>query len=265
MRFIAFLVALAAASAASAAPAQVIPPAGVQVYVLGEVHDNAAHHAEQARLVADLAPQAVVWEMLTPAQLLAAVGVDRADAGALAEALGWQASGWPDFAMYHPIVLAAGGAEMIGAAVPKDRLSRAVKEGAAAVVGPEAAALWALGPLPPEDQATREAEQQEAHCSALPATLLPGMVEAQRLRDQAMAAAAVAAVERGLTPVVVITGTGHARKDQGIPALIAAAAPGVTVWALGQVEADPGPDAPFDAVNLTAPAPREDPCLAFQG
>lgn len=255
---------LAALAAPLPALAQVVPPAGVDVYILGEVHDNPAHHAEQARLVDQIVPRAVVWEMLTPAQIAAARGVDRADAVALGAALGWEAAGWPDFSMYHPIFAAAGAADHFGAAVPKGDVSRAVKEGAAAVVGPEAAALWGLGPLAPEDQAAREAEQQQAHCDALPESLLPGMVEAQRLRDHAMAAAAVAALKAGLRPVVVITGTGHARKDQGVPALIAAAASGVAVWSLGQVEADPGPDAPFDAVNLTAPAPREDPCLAFR-
>jgi uncharacterized iron-regulated protein len=167
--------------------------------------------------------------------------------------------------MYHPIFLAAGQAEMIGAAVPRDRLAQAVKAGAAAVTGKAAADLWALGPLSPEDQAAREADQMEAHCNALPEDLLPGMVEAQRLRDQAMAEAAVAALDRGLRPVVVITGTGHARRDWGIPAAIAAARPDLGVWALGQMEQDPGPEAPFDAVNVTAPAPREDPCLALRG
>lgn len=261
MRVLAVLAALAAPLAAQA---QIVPPQGADVYVLGEVHDNPAHHAEQARLVAEITPAAVVWEMLRPDQLAAAAGVDHADAAALGAALGWEASGWPDFAMYHPIFLAAPRAEMIGAAVPKDTLSRAVKEGAAAVVGPKAAALWALGPLDPQDQAAREREQQEAHCNALPESLLPGMVEAQRLRDQTMAEAALAALDRGLRPVVVITGTGHARRDQGIPAALAAARPGLKVWALGQVEQAAPPDSPFDAVNVTAPAPREDPCLAFR-
>lgn len=261
MRMLALLAALVAPAPAVA---DIVPPPDAQILVLGEVHDNPAHHAEQARLVAQIAPQAVVWEMLSPAQIAAAAGVDRSDGAAFGKALGWEAAGWPDFALYHPIFRAAASAQHIGAAVAKDDLNRAVKQGAAAVVGPEAAALWALGSLPPEDQAAREAEQREAHCSALPERLLPGMVEAQRLRDQAMAAAAVAALDRGLRPVVVITGTGHARKDRGVPALIAAARPDLKVWALGQVEEDPGPHGPFDAVNVTDPAPREDPCLALQ-
>ena len=46
-------------------------------------------------------------------------------------------------------------------------------------------------------------------------------------------------------------------------AAIAAARPEVTVWALGQFEQDPGPDAPFDAVAVADAPPRGDPCAVF--
>jgi hypothetical protein len=47
--------------------------------------------------------------------------------------------------------------------------------------------------------------------------------------------------------VVIITGNGHARTDWGVPALLAVAAPDVTVFALGQFEAEPVSQVPFDA------------------
>jgi uncharacterized iron-regulated protein len=259
--------ALAAALGAAGSVLAAEPPPGVEIVILGEIHDNPAHHATQAEIVGRLAPRAVVWEMLDPAQAGAAGGFDPADARALEAALGWNGSGWPDFAMYHPIFVAAGGAAHFGAAVDRDTLSRAVAEGAAAVFGPEAAA-YGLTPLATEDQAAREAEQQAAHCNALPVEMLPGMVEAQRLRDAAFARTALEALDRHGPPVVVITGTGHARRDTGIPAALAAARPGLRVWSLGQTElaegAEPEADAPFDALITTPPVPREDPCLAFR-
>lgn len=252
-----------------AAPAfgSVVPPADVDVVILGEIHDNPAHHAEQARLVGLVRPEAVVWEMLTPGQLEKAAGADRADAVGFGAALGWEAAGWPDFEMYHPIFLASADAMHLGGAVPREALRPVIEKGALAAWGapvPWFDAARALGPLDPEDLARREAEQAEAHCNALPADLLPGMVEAQRFRDATMASAALGALADGKRPVVIITGSGHARTDVGIPAMIRAARPDVTVWSLGQVEADPGPGAPYDAVNLTAPTPREDPCAAFR-
>src|SRR5690606_6879400 len=106
--------------------------------------------------------------------------------------------------------------------------------------------------------------QRLAHCNALPEALLPGMVEAQRLRDFAMAELAATAVAEGRGPVVIITGSGHARKDWGIPALLAKARPELKVWSLGQGEGE-AQDGPFDA-EISAPAPeREDPCLTFHG
>jgi len=259
-----FLGMLAASFPALPLLAEVQPPPGLDVYVLGEVHDNPAHHAEQARLVALIAPKVVVWEMLSPEQVAAMDGVDRADRTAMEAALGWAQSGWPDFTMYHPIFVAAAEAQHVGAALPRARVRRAIEESAAAVLGAEAKG-WPLGPLPPEEQEAREQEQQTAHCNALPVAMLGGMVEAQRMRDWSLASAAVAAVAAGQGPVVVITGSGHARRDWGAPALIAAAHPEVTVWSLGQGEGPAAAGAPYDAM-LTAPAPeRDDPCLAFAG
>jgi uncharacterized iron-regulated protein len=244
--------------------AEIAPPAGVDVHVLGEVHDNPTHHAAQARLTALIAPKVVVWEMLTPAQAAAIEGVDHRDLAAMEAALGWADSGWPDFAMYHPIFVAAGDAVHVGAALPRAEVRRAVEETAAAVLGARAEG-WPMGPLPEDEQEAREDEQQLAHCNALPMAMLGGMVEAQRMRDWALASAAVAAVEMGQGRVVVITGSGHARKDWGAPALIAAARPEISVWSLGQVEGAVDPDAPYDAVVTAPPPEREDPCLAFAG
>ena len=94
----------------------------------------------------------------------------------------------------------------------------------------------------------------------LPAEMLPMMVEAQRLRDRAFADAALDALAVHGPPVVVVTGTGHARTDTGIPAMIAHTDPQVTVWSLGQVEGEPPAGAPFDLVDSVPPVDRPDPC-----
>jgi uncharacterized iron-regulated protein len=103
-----------------------------------------------------------------------------------------------------------------------------------------------------------------SHCDALSDEMLPGMVEAQRLRDAVLAHAAIAAHSATGGPVVVITGSGHARTDHGIPATIARAAPEVSVLSVGQLESDPGSDAPFYLWIVTAAMDRSDPCAAFR-
>ena len=228
------------------------------VVLLGEVHDNPAHHAFQAEAVAHLAPRALVFEMLTPDQ---AANADLSLGPAeLSAALGWAASGWPDFAMYYPIFEAAPETAIYGAAVSGVRA--AFEVGAAEVFGAGAAAYGLTQPLPPSQQTAREALQAEAHCDALPPEMLPGMVEVQRLRDAALARAAIEAHGATGGPVAVILGSGHARTDWGVPAMLAMAAPDLRVVAVGQVE---GPSAvPFDHVVTADPPERDDPCAAFQ-
>jgi len=232
------------------------------VIILGETHDNPHHHAGQARAIAGLRPAALVWEMLTGTQALR-MPERRVDAGLVAEALGWEGSGWPDFSLYFPLVQAAGAARHYGAAVPRAEARRAFAEGAAAAFVGDAVAFGLAAPLRPEDQAAREAEQFDAHCGAMPMDMMRGMVEAQRLRDAELARVALLALRETGGPVVVIAGSGHARRDQGIPAALASAAPTVGVLSLAFLEAQPV--APlWDLWLVTPPAEREDPCASLQ-
>ena len=269
MRISAVLVALSlaapvAAEEISAAdlPARIIA-AAPQIAVLGEVHDNAAHHLAQAAAVAALKPKALIFEMLDPAQAAKVTPDLIATPDKLAEVLGWEASGWPDFAIYAPIFAAAPTARIYGAALPRDQVRRAMKEPLAQVF-PEAARFGIDAPYPADLQARLEAETQADHCNALPVEMLPGMVAAQRLRDGAFAQTTLQALSETGGPVAVITGSGHARADRAVPALIAKADPGVKLLSLGQLERPAAGDQPFDLWIVTDPAPREDPCKAFQ-
>lgn len=238
--------------------------AKAEVYVLGEVHDNPAHHLVQAEAVQAIAPRAVVFEMLTAEQAAQVTDDILQDAGRLGEALDWEASGWPDFAMYYPIFAAAEGAKVLGAAVPRDETRNAMQIGIPRAFGNEAVAFGLTEELDPEQLADRLNLQMDAHCGALPLELLPGMVDLQRLRDAKLAQVTLDALEETGGPVVVITGNGHARKDWGVPSYLARIAPGVSVFALGQGEDGGEPDGGFDLILDAASVEREDPCLAFQ-
>ena len=232
------------------------------VVILGEIHDNADHHANQAAATASIGPKAMVFEMLTPEQA-ALVPDDRSDQAQLEAVLGWNASGWPNFSMYYPIFTAAPDARIYGGDLPKGATNLAVKSGAATAFGQEAGRFGLTTQLDPADQVARELEQAEAHCNQLPAGLLPGMVQVQRLRDAALARAVVQAMDDTGGPVVVITGIGHARIDTGLTVPLRLAAPDLRILSIGQFEADPGPDTPYDLWLITKPQPRDDPCLAF--
>jgi uncharacterized iron-regulated protein len=261
---------LIAALAASGAGAREIEAVDLydlpraDVLILGEVHDNPIHHAHQAVAIEAVRPSAVVFEMLSLDQAARVTPRLVQSEEALGAVLGWEASGWPDFGMYHPIFVAAGEAAIRGAAAPAEDVRRAVREGAAAVFGEDAARFGLDAPLPEAEQALREAGQLMAHCNAMPAEALPGMVAAQRLRDAWLARAALGALEETSGPVVVVTGNGHARADWGVPRMLAKAAPGIEVLTIGQFEDAAEADPPFDYWLVTDPAARQDPCAAFR-
>ena len=242
MRALALLAALA-----FPAGAQDLPRA--EVYVLGEVHDNPAHHAAQAEMIAEIGPNAVVFEMLTPEQ---AARLDRpdlpSDPEALDALLGWTEAGWPDIAIYMPVLEAARQVAVLGAAG-----------------GDMDLAPYGLDePLPEDEQAARESLQRAAHCDALPAEMLPDFVARQRAVDARLAAATLDALARFGLPVVLIAGNGHARRDWGVPAAIARVRPEIPVIAVVQGEdgsVPPGGDVVRDAPSV---AGRPDPCAAFR-
>lgn len=233
------------------------------VVILGERHDNPIHHEWQARLVAALAPAGLAFEMVPEAKEDLAnnareVGDD------LAEVLEWDTSGWGDWDMYGPIFDAAPNAWITGGAVPRETLMQAVSEGAAAAFG-DRAALYQLNERFAQDVIDDMLDEQDrAHCGALPTAMLPGMAEAQQLRDAAFADAVVRSLDRG--QVVLITGNGHARIDRGVPLYLNRARPESKVLSVGMIEMPDGEVAEplhYDLVVFTEPFDRGDPCADF--
>ncbi|MVO17213.1 ChaN family lipoprotein [Parasedimentitalea huanghaiensis] len=237
--------------------------AAAEVVILGEVHDNAAHHQIQADILNALAPKAVVWEMITQTQAAALSGIDLKDATRVSAQLDWENSGWPEFELYAPVFAAATGAQQFGGLVLRSQAGAVMERGAASYFGDKAALFGLDQRLPEAEQKAREADQLSNHCNALPIEMLPMMVEFQRLRDAALAKATLQALKATGGPVAVITGNGHARKDRGIPVYLTQARPDLSVVTVGQSEKGQVAGA-FDLVLDSDPVERPDPCLAFQ-
>jgi len=244
-----------------------------QIVVLGEVHDNPVHHARQARLVRQLQPRGIAFEMVPGAseegiQVFLAQGGARSEIG---PAIGWDRMGWPDWDLYAPVFEAAAGAYIAGGGVARSEIRVAIEGGAATAYGAGAGDLGLDRPLDPTIRVELEDEMIAAHCNKLPRQAAGGMVEAQRLRDARFANAAWRALsEGGGGRAVLITGNGHARTDRGAPAYLRLVAPQVAVLSVGMIELAPGADPaaaaqglPFDYVWFSGPAEREDPCAGF--
>jgi uncharacterized iron-regulated protein len=251
--------------------------AKADVVLLGEQHDHPDHHLLQTRVLSMLVRSgrrpAVAFEQLdledqadVDAALRGSRGrsaTERADD--IAGAVAWQESGWPDFAIYRPVFEAALGAELPIRAANLSREKLRTRD--ASVL-----------PLPPLAAAARRALEEDivaAHCGHADERMLAPMVEAQRRRDVAMS---VAVAERPATDgVVLIAGFGHARRDYGVPSVLAAIHPRLRVLSIAflavrdDVSDPPGyapllhADAlPFDFVWFTPRTDDEDPCEKFR-
>jgi uncharacterized iron-regulated protein len=257
--------------------------AGARYRLLGEIHDNPAHHAIRARLIAALAARglrpAIVMEQfdLEHDDALQAAQTAGGDAEALGAAgqldrRGWQ---WP---MHKPILEAAiaAGLPVRAANLSREQLRGDVQSLAertdAPWYGRFRAARWSDA-----QAAELRADIAASHCGKIPEAMVPRLVLAQRLRDAAMAQRLVdSATTDG---AVLIAGDGHVRADLGVPVYLhAPGAPdaGARSISVGFVEATPeelrGADVQrrlaaenpgFDYVWVTPPASREDPCAGM--
>ena len=175
-----------------------------------------------------------------------------ADAEAIAEAGHFDRKGW-NWPLYKPLVEFAVQHRwpIVAANLSRSEARRIVRD-------PSLSAL----PRAPEVTKALERDIAESHCGQAPeAQLLAGMVTAQRERDAHIAA-------RLRAPSVLITGSGHARRDRGVPLYL----PGADIVSIGFIEMDPDKKAPrdylsglftpasFDYLWFTPRAERQDPC-----
>jgi len=188
--------------------------------LLGETHDNADHHRIQASLLSmwrETHPDgAIAFEQLDDAQgrVLAAHRPTRTSD--VRQLIHWDQSGWPDFALYAPLIALALQVPPgpLAAHPTRDTLHQAMRE--QAYTPPEDLYLD-----PPPGEATMDALRAEivaAHCGHAPGPMLEPMVFAQRFKDAWMARAMKQA---GATAVALIAGSGHVRRDRGVPFYLA--------------------------------------------
>jgi uncharacterized iron-regulated protein len=255
---------------------------GARYVLLGETHDNPDHHALQGELLQALAVDVVAFEMLSRDRQSALDALPSpSNAAGIREAVQWEGSGWPAFALYAPVFDAAlrSGARLRAAGLPRSALSPLFGGGGPAAV--DAALTERYGLDHSLSAELREAWLDElfaAHCEVVPRESLGPMLLAQRLRDAAMAASLDAPRN------ALIAGAGHLRRDRGVPALLppptTGAASGTRTLAFLEVEASEqtvadalaglsvdgsaaaGP--PYDFVWFTPAAKRTDPCAALR-
>ncbi len=265
----------------------VLPPAGAQIIdlrsgeeiseqvladrlraqdlvLLGELHDNARHHALRAGLIAGFASAGttVVAEHLPASARVRADGALQSEL----EAAGFDVAawGWP---LHQPLFdgVRSQGLALVGGNLPKGFSKQLMASGADALAAPLARA-YSASPLDAQAMQQLDRDLIDGHCGKLPERYLAPMRLVQRATDVSMADAML-----NHRPAVLVAGNGHVRKDYGVPQVLQALSPTLKIASVGFYE--DGADRQelvkslagrYDFVWLTDSAERSDPCEGFK-
>ena len=236
------------------------------IFLMGEIHDNAHGHKLRLESVMSLIAQGhrpvVVMEQFDrdnqSALDLALASCDDADC-VLAKAA---TPGW-EWHFYKPFVQLAleKKVTLLAANLSNVDVRKVMVQGFSAVFSPQAIETYQLDRIPLPLRNAQNKAIQEGHCNMLPAQAIGSMVEGQIARDVWMASV-INGVQKTL--VVLIAGNGHVRKDAGVFQWLSPDKQKLT-QVHGYVErADTGDANWFDQVFTVPEVSREDPCLIFK-
>ena len=244
--------------------------------LLGETHDNPAHHRIQNALLNSLsnngsAPTLVMEQYDLEQQALVDVAMASVThrAASLDQLMHLMPAGW-DWPQYQVLLETAKDRRLsvVAANLSRTRLQQVSRQGFAALGPGEAARLVLDAGWSDAQQTQLEKDIVDGHCGMLPAKAAAAVARAQRARD-AMMADALLSVHSGIA--VGILGREHVRRDLSVPLYLAARAPNRNVVVIGLIDSD-GSRAPhdeatgklgprYDYLVLTAPMQRTvDPC-----
>jgi uncharacterized iron-regulated protein len=258
--------------------------------LLGEAHDDPAHHRLQAAMVKEFANKGekgagIVFEQIREDQqpgLDRFIDLARSDArkgtvASLKRLIDWDKSGWPK-AIYDPLFKSVISAKLAiyPGNVSREAIMKTAKEGESSLSDGERQRLALDRPLDTELDAASLKEIEEAHCGAIPKSAFGGMAYAQRYRDASLADALLKASNRH-GGAVLIAGTTHVRTDRGVPWYIHRREPQKKVVSVTFVEVEDGnadaqsyvprdPDGrpATDYLVFTAAIARGDPCAKMR-
>lgn len=259
-----------------------------EVILLGETHDNARHHQLQAMMIDYQVQQqrspSIAFEMLDKnqqdviEQFQQTHQQNNNKTDQFARAIAWQESGWPEWSYYRPVFVQAieNNLPIIAANLDLTFIRSVIRQGEKALSDD----MQDLVKKYQYDKPVKHALEQDilaAHCDMLPEKMLAPMLLGQQVRDLSITQAILSALkERAAHGVILIAGSGHTRKDFGVPFYLQKEAPEYNVISIAFMEVQEGEfqadsyakgwalkensPLPFDYVWFTPQAQREDPC-----
>lgn len=203
-------------------------PSAGGIVLLGETHDDPAHHRWQLTQIEALyarEPRLAIGLEMVPRSRQAALDAwtaGRLDEARFLEAVDWQGSWGFDYALYRPIFDFARARRIPMLALNIDRaVVRAVREDGwpALAAWPDLALGRPVAPLPAYNRYLAAAFAGHGRTGDADALNrgYAGFVDIQLLWDRAMAARIAAERAAGTPLIAVLVGSGHVRDGWGIP------------------------------------------------
>ncbi|MGL4396600.1 MAG: ChaN family lipoprotein [Hyphomicrobium sp.] len=227
--------------------------------MFGEVHDNAAQHELRSRVgmsnFASVVMEHVRADQTAALDAYTAIYKNDYKESAVEDftkLLEWKSSGWAS-GNYEPLIRAVlvSRRPIFPGDPPRDLIKKVAKEGESALPADEVKRLALDVPFDAAVAASAVAEIEAAHCGALSKEQATTMAVAQRYRDAHIADAALKAISKhGST--IVLAGNEHVRKDRGAPQFITRRAPEKRVVSVQFVEVQAGKDTATDYVPRDA-------------
>lgn len=244
-------------------PALIKKMQAYDVILLGELHDNPAHHQARADLILSFHhPKLSIVAEHLPAghEVMWSNSLLKSLESAGFDAKGWM---WP---IHEPLFRAVQkqNLPLIGGNISNTLTSDLFKRGEEAIPAP-LLKTYKDSPLVEVSRNKLDQELKDSHCGQLPDTYLPAMRLIQRMKDSSFAQ-----LLTDHTPSLLIAGDGHVRKDYGVPQIMALSAPNLKVLSIGFIEEDDWtPESQhqlidrYDVVWITKNTERSDPCKDF--
>ncbi|MFW7380903.1 MAG: ChaN family lipoprotein [Oligoflexus sp.] len=248
------------------------------IVLLGERHDHPDHWRLQLEITQALQNQnrlALVFEHFARDQqkILESLRKEKVGVENWAERLQWGKSGWPAWERFTPLMTYAVEHEIdiVAANLSRADVKNLFQGDLKAVFREEELNRYRFTSqtLSQENLQSLRAQIEESHCHPMQEPMLSSMVRVQRGRDLALAEGIVQAVQEHKR-VILFAGSGHVRKDWGVPELLARLEKNWQVRSVAMVQApDDWPafqaqGLPYDYVWLTPAVDLRDPCEVYR-
>jgi uncharacterized iron-regulated protein len=246
--------------------------------MLGETHDNIKHHEDHGWIIRELSMKkpntAVAFEMVNEEQANNINSAENLTTEKALDILEEAKTGWEYKKYYGPVFESVVQAKLkiYPADLDRPTMMKVVREGEENAPD-ELQALLEKKQLSDEEREALRKEIEATHCGMINEDMTKAMMLGQRTRDAAIGNNLYHARKSGTPAVVLVSGSGHIRKDRGAPMYLSAQDNNASILTIAWLEVaeeatDPKDYAkpwgketmPFDYVVFTPAADRPDPC-----